>query len=107
MNCSSSARSSAVVSLALQSARRAGRRSCIVARARCKALLVAAMLVSSRDAVSLAGHPRTSRAIRAARCRGGRAWRAARKASSIVSLSTKTASGSSLLGATSSNKRSG
>ena len=47
MNRSSNARSSALGSRAAQSARRAGRCSCIVARARCSALLVAATLVSS------------------------------------------------------------
>ena len=46
------------------SSARAGRCSCIVARARCSALLAAATLVSSRDAVSLAGQPSTSRTIK-------------------------------------------
>ena len=88
-------------------ARREGRCSCIVARARCRALFAAATLVSSSAAVSLAGQPSTSRAISAARWRGGSTCSAARNASSIVSRSTTTASGSSSLGATSSSSRSG
>ena len=43
----------------------------------------------------MAGQPRTSRRISTARCRGGRCWIAARKASSIVSLATASSSGSS------------
>ena len=66
-----------------------------------------ATLVSSAVAVSLAGQPSTSRAMSAARCRGGRTWSAARNASSIVSRSTTTASGSSSVGAISSSSRSG
>jgi hypothetical protein len=81
--------------------------SCIVARARWSALFVAATLVPSISAVSLAGQPSTSRAISAARWRGGRSWSVARKASSIVSRSTTIASGSSALGAISSRRRSG
>ena len=42
MNCSVSSRSSALGSRADQSARRDGRCDCIVARARCRALLAAA-----------------------------------------------------------------
>ena len=57
------ARSSSVRSPATQSARRFGRCSCIVARARWRALFVAATLVSSRAAASAAGQPSTSRAI--------------------------------------------
>ena len=56
---------------AFHAERSAGRCSCIVARARCSALLAAATLVSRRPAVSVAGQPSTSRAISAARCRGG------------------------------------
>ena len=84
---------------------RARRRQCslIVARARWSALFVAATLVSRSVAVSLAGQPSTSRAISAARWRGGRTCIAARNASSMVSRSTTTASGSSSLGATSSS----
>jgi hypothetical protein len=81
--------------------------SCIVARARWSALFAAATVVSRRDAVSLAVQPSTSRAINAARCRGGRTCMAATNASSIVSRSTTTASGCSSVGATSSSKRSG
>jgi hypothetical protein len=79
----------------------------MVARARCKALLAAATLVSSMAAASEAGRSRTSRRISAARCRGGSTCIAARKASSIVSRSTATASGSSPAGAISSSRRSG
>ena len=107
MKRSSRSRSSALGSPADHSARRAGRCSCIVARARCSALFAAATLVSSSVAVSLAGQPSTSRTISAARCRGGSTCSAARNASSIVSRSTTTASGSSSLGATSSSSRSG
>ncbi len=107
MKPASRARSSSVGSPADQSDRRAGRCACIVARARWSALFVAATVVSRRDAVSLAGQPSTSRAIRVARCRGGKSCIAARNASSIVSRSTISASGCSALGATSSRSRSG
>jgi hypothetical protein len=43
----------------------------MAARARWSALFAAATLLSRSDAVSTAGQPRTSRAIRAARCLGG------------------------------------
>ena len=107
MNCSSSSRSAAVGSRTDHSARRAGRCDCIVARARCSALLAAAMLVPSAEAVSLAGQPSTSRAISAARCLGGRTCNAARNASEIVSRSMTRASGCSSLGAAWSSSRSG
>ena len=61
MKRSSRARSSADVAPADHSARRAGRCACMVARARCRALLAAATLVSSSAAVSAAGQPSTSR----------------------------------------------
>ena len=77
------------------------------ARARCNELFTAATLPSSASAVSLADQPNTSRRISAARGRGGRYWIAARKASSIVSLATTTASGSSSPDATFSSRRSG
>ena len=96
MNRASSSRSSSLGAPADHSERFAGRCSLIVARARCSALLAAATLVSSSVAVSLAGQPSTSRAISAARCRGGSTCIAARNASSMVSRSTTTASGSSL-----------
>ena len=92
---------------AFHSERSAGRCSCIVARARCSALLAAATLVSRRPAVSVAGQPRTSLAISAARCRGGSAWSAAMNVSSIVSRRTTAASGSSSHGASSSRSGSG
>jgi hypothetical protein len=63
--------------------------------------------VGGAEAVSLAGQPRTSRAISAARCRGGRTCRAARKASEIVSRSMATASGCSSAGAAWSSSTSG
>ena len=107
MNCSTSSRSSGLGSRADHSARRAGRCDCIVARARCRALLAAATLVPSAEAVSVAGQPRTSRAISAARCRGGSTCRAARNASEIVSRLMATASGCSSLGAAWSSSRSG
>ena len=107
MNCSTSSRSSALGSRADHSARVPGRCDCIVVRARCRALLAAATLVPSAEAVSLAGQPSTSRAISAARCRGGRTWRAARNASEIVSREMATASGCSSLGAAWSSSRSG
>ena len=103
MKRASSARSSALGSRTDQSARRAGRWSCIVARARCSALFAAATLVSSNSAVSLAGQPSTSRHISAARCFGGSTCSAARNASSIVSRSIARASGWSI----SSSSRSG
>ena len=71
MNRASRSRSSSLGEPADHSERFAGRCSLIVARARCRALLAAATLVSSSVAVSLAGQPSTSRAISAARCRGG------------------------------------
>ena len=107
MNCSTRLRSSALGSRADHSVRRAGRCDCIVARARCKALLAAATLVPSAEAVSAADQPRTSRAISAARCLGGRTCRAARNASEIVSRWMATASGCSSLGAAASSSRSG
>ena len=107
MNCLTRSRSSALGSRADHSARRAGRCDCIVARARCRALLAAATLVPSAEAVSAAGQPRTSRAISAARCLGGRTCRAARNASEIVSRRMATASGCSSLGAAASSSRSG
>jgi hypothetical protein len=107
MNCSTSLRSSALGSRADHSARVSGRCDCMVARARCRALLAAATLVPSAEAVSLAGQPRTSRAISAARCRGGRTWSAARNASEMVSREMVTASGCSSLGAAASSRRSG
>ena len=79
----------------------------MVVRARWSALLAAATLVPSASAVSLAGQPSTSRAISAARCLGGRACRAARNASEIVSRSMATASGCSSVGAAWSRSRSG
>ena len=107
MNCSTSSRSSALGSRADHSARRAGRCDCIVARARCRALLAAATLVPRAEAVSVAGQPSTSLAISAARCLGGRTCRAARNASEIVSRRMATASGCSSLGAAASSNWSG
>ena len=107
MNCSTSSRSSALGSRADHSARVSGRCDCIVVRARCRALLAAATLVPRADAVSLAGQPSTSRAISAARCRGGRTWRAARNASEMVSREIATASGCSSPGAARSSSTSG
>ena len=95
MNCSSSARSSALGTPVVQADRRSGRWACSVARARWRALLAAATLVPNIVAVSEAGQPSTSRAISAARCRGGSTWRATRNASSIVSRWTATSSGRS------------
>ena len=57
--------------------------------------------------MSFADHPSTSRRISTARCLGGRCWIAAMKASSIVSLATTTAPGSSSAGAIGSSSRSG
>ena len=107
MKLATRARSASLGSPADQSVRRAGRCPCMLARARWRALLTAGTLVSSTDAISLAGQPSTSRAMSAARCRGGRTCSAARKASSIVSRSTTSASGSSSDGAISSSSRSG
>ena len=55
------------------------------ARARCRALLTEAALVSSVSAASLAEKPSTSRRISTARWLAGRCWRAATKASSTLS----------------------
>ena len=109
MKRSSRARSSALgpPAPADHSDRRAGRCSCMVARARWRALLAAATLVSSSEAVSAAGQPSTSRRINAARWRGGSTCMAARNVSSIVSRSMATLSGRSAVGATSSSRRSG
>ena len=107
MNCPRSSRSAALGSPADHSARWPGRCDCIAARARCRALLAAATLVPSAEAVSLAGQPSTSRAISAARCRGGRTCRAARNASEMVSREMATASGSSSPGAAASSSGSG
>ena len=48
-------------------------------------------------AVALADQPSTSRAMNAARCRGGRCWSAARNASSMVSRCTTVSPGSTSL----------
>ena len=56
-----------------------------VARARCRALLTDATVVSSRSATSLACQRSTSPRISTARWRGGRCWSAATKASRIDS----------------------
>jgi len=63
---------------AVQSVRRSGRCRRRVGRARCRALLAEATLISSSSAVSAAGQPSTSRRISTARCLGGRCWTAAR-----------------------------
>ena len=65
-----------------------------VARARWRALLTEATLVSSSSAASLACQRSTSQRISAARCFGGRCWRAATNASLIVSCATATSAGS-------------
>ena len=89
------ARSSAVGAVAgAQSARRSGSRSRSVDRARCRALVTAASVRPRCSAVCRAGQPSTSRRTSTARRRGGRCWRAAMNASSIVSRVTATASGS-------------
>jgi hypothetical protein len=54
-------------------------------RARCRALLTEATVVSSDAAVSSAENPSTSRRISTARWLGGRFWSAAMKASSTAS----------------------
>ena len=79
----------------------------MVARARWSALFAAATLTSSREALSAADHPSTSRRINTARCLGGSSWIAAMNASSIVSRATTSASGSSSLGAIPSSRWSG
>ncbi len=79
----------------------------MVDRARCSALFTELTLASSSAAVSPADQPSTSRRSSTARCLGGRCWTAARKASSIVSLATTTASGWASLGAAGSSSRSG
>ena len=78
-----------------------------MARALWSALFTEATLASSADALSFADHPSTSRRISTARCLGGRCWIAAMNASSIVSLATTTAPGSSSAGAIDSSSRSG
>ena len=65
----------------------------MVARARCSALFTAGSLTSSRSATSAARKPSTSLSTRTARCRGGRCWIAATKASAIDSLASYRASG--------------
>ena len=65
-----------------------------VARARWRALLTDATLVSSSSATSAAGQRRTSRRISTARCLGGRCCKAATNASRIVSRSSATSAGS-------------
>ena len=72
-----------------------------MARDRCSALLTAATLTASSEAVSFADQPSTWVRISTARCLGGRCWIAARKPSSIVSRATTTASGPSSAGASS------
>ena len=105
---STTARSSAVGPVAgAQSARRSGSRSRSVERARCRALVTAASVRSRCSAVCRAGQPSTSRRTSTARRRGGRYWRAAMKASSIVSRRTATASGSSSRSAAGSHRLSG
>ena len=79
----------------------------MVARARWSALFTAATLVSSSAAHSAADQPSTSLEISTARCFGGRSWIVAMNASSIVSLATSSASGSSSLGAAPSSSLSG
>ena len=64
----------------------AGSRVSSVARARCRALLTEASLVSSISATSAARKPSTSRSTSTARWRGGRCCRAATNASSTASL---------------------
>ena len=75
---------------------RAGRRRdlAIVARARCRALLTEATVVSSSSATSVACQRSTSQRISTARWRGGRCCSAATKASRIVSRSTAISAGS-------------
>ena len=62
-----------------------GSRSSTDLCARCRALSIDTGVVSSTAAVSRAEKPRTSRRISTARCRAGRCWSAAMKASSIAS----------------------
>jgi hypothetical protein len=64
-----------------------------VARARCSALLIEAVLVSSSSAASLACHLSTSQRISAARCFAGRCCSAATKASRSVSRCSASSSG--------------
>jgi hypothetical protein len=78
MKPSSSRRSSSLGADPDHSDGRAGSRSRSVARARWRALLAAATVVSSRSAVSLADQSSTSRRIRTARWRGGSSWMTAR-----------------------------
>ena len=62
-----------------------GSRSRSAARARCSALFTAAVLVARVSAASAAVQPRPAHSTSAARCRGGKAWMAVMKASSMVS----------------------
>ncbi len=64
-----------------------------VARARCRALLTEATVVSSSSATSVACQRSTSRRISTARCRAGRCWRAVTNASRIDSLASASSSG--------------
>lgn len=72
-----------------------GRRWCMLARARLRALLTDSMLASSMSATSAAWNPRTSRRTSTASWRGGRSWRAVMKAREMDSVCSKRASGSS------------
>ena len=67
----------------------------ICARARCSALLAAAVEVPSRSATSAACQPSTSRRISTARWRGGRYCSAAMSASRVLARAATTAAGSS------------
>jgi hypothetical protein len=62
-----------------------GTRSSIALWARCSALSTETGVISSVSAISRAEKPRTSRSIRTSRCRAGRCWNAAAKASSMLS----------------------
>ena len=81
---------------------RSGSRSLaeIVARARWRALLTEATLVSSSSATSSAFQRSTSRRISTARCRGGRCCSAATNASRTVSREAARSAGSPSAGST-------
>ena len=79
---------------------RRGRATASVARARCRALLTDATVVSSSSATSVACQRRTSRRMSTARCRAGRCWRAVTNARRIDSLASATSAGSPSSGTT-------
>ena len=66
----------------------------MVARARWRALLTEATLVSSSSAASVACHFRTSHRMSAERCLAGRCWSAATKANRIDSRPAAISAGS-------------